>query len=114
MMLAPETTSSTSAFHGLGCINSCCQAPPMCQEASYEDDDNIQSERTRSSSAHEPVNEGTNTTSSASEAMNMFSMLLTARALLYPEIPIPPLPSPFSNQPFHLAHQVFLDRDLQT
>ena len=75
MMLAPETTSSTSAFHGLGCINSCCQAPPMCQEASYEADDNIQSEQ--SSSAHEPVNEGTNTTSSASEAMNMFSMLLT-------------------------------------
>ena len=32
-LLAPETSSSTRAFHGLGCLDSCCQAVGMCEEA---------------------------------------------------------------------------------
>ena len=70
-MLAPETSSSTRAFHGLGCLDSCCQAVEMCEEADIRTHANT-------SSNHDSINmENQGGSSAANEAMELFSVLLT-------------------------------------
>ena len=72
-LLAPETSSSTRAFHGLGCLDSCCQAVGMCEEADIRTHANT-------SSNHDSINmdmENQGGSSAANEAMELFSVLLT-------------------------------------
>ena len=72
-LLAPETSSSTRAFHGLGCLDSCCQAVEMCEEADIRTHANT-------SSNHDSINmdmENQGGSSAANEAMELFSVLLT-------------------------------------
>ena len=75
MIIAPETTASTSAFHDLGCMKSCCQAAPMCQEASSEDDDIRSSEKITSD--HDSASNIHQGGTDATDAMDVFSTLLT-------------------------------------
>ena len=70
-LLAPEPSSSTRAFHGLGCLDSCCQAVGMCEEADIQTHANT-------SSDHDSINiENQGGSSAANEAMELFSALLT-------------------------------------
>ena len=70
-LLAPETSSSTRAFHGIGCLDSCCQAVGMCEEADIRTHANT-------SSDHDSINiENQGGSSAANEAMELFSALLT-------------------------------------
>ena len=70
-LLAPKTSSSTRAFHGLGCLDSCCQVVGMCEEADIRTHENT-------SSDHDSINmEKQKGSSAANEAMELFSALLT-------------------------------------